>query len=676
MKLAPRLMLVGLVTLALPWAGCQYLREVEASLRASQAQTLSAGASAVAGALDAKLVGAQLEPGRFAAGRTKAQDLYAHRLEASPRVDGFVDDWNLPQAAMARMEAPGLSVRYAAGERADSLYLFFAVSDGAVVYGGPGEADGVRLALVDNEGIRRDLVFATLAPGEFQPVTPDGRTVRRARANWQPTSSGYNLEIALPTGMASARAGFTVTDVGGGSAPVSIGSLPDLASAPGWLIHRSSEAESALARSAPPGARLRLIDRLGFVLADTGEGADDPEDVGPGLLTRLIKMAVGAPGDLPTPPGESPGHIDIEPYRGALGGSPVDVRFRQGGTDRITVASARSLLVTPPAAAMLIAEQDTAPILSVTDQAARRLVISSLAASLVAVAALLGFAAWLSWRIRRLSAATTKALGVRGEILPDLPEANSGDEIGELSRSFSRLLSQVGEYNAYLQTLGQKLTHELRTPMTVVRTSLENLESDPDEEQATRYLKRARQGIERLQAMMTALGAATRVEHAITTAESEAFDLRALVREMASAYAAAHASRTITHETPTSACHFTGSPDLIAQMMDKLVENALDFCPHDGRIDIRLTARPGSFILAVANSGSRLPDPADRLFDSLVTARPDAADASDGAHLGLGLHIARLIARHHGGSISAHNLPDSKGVEFRVELPTEPRRAI
>ncbi|HRP87211.1 MAG TPA: sensor histidine kinase, partial [Gammaproteobacteria bacterium] len=77
--------------------------------------------------------------------------------------------------------------------------------------------------------------------------------------------------------------------------------------------------------------------------------------------------------------------------------------------------------------------------------------------------------------------------------------------------------------------------------------------------------------------------------------------------------------------------------------------------------------------LVVANSGSRLPPgPAERLFDSLVSARPAGA----APHLGLGLFIVRLVAEHHGGRATARNLPQDGGVEFVVELPRAEAGAV
>jgi signal transduction histidine kinase len=72
-------------------------------------------------------------------------------------------------------------------------------------------------------------------------------------------------------------------------------------------------------------------------------------------------------------------------------------------------------------------------------------------------------------------------------------------------------------------------------------------------------------------------------------------------------------------------------------------------------------------LLAVRNQGSRLPATLhEQLFDSLVSLR-EGGEA--GRHLGLGLHIVRLVAEAHHGRVQASNLPDGQGVEFRITLP-------
>ncbi|MGB5622836.1 MAG: ATP-binding protein, partial [Gammaproteobacteria bacterium] len=345
----------------------------------------------------------------------------------------------------------------------------------------------------------------------------------------------------------------------------------------------------------------------------------------------------------------------------ALERGPPDARIGDAGAERVRLEAVRPVGAND--ALVLIAEEDAERFLSLTDRAASKLFVSSFLISLAAVGLLLGFAAWLSWRIRRLSRAAQLALGDEANRVPPLPEQRAADELGELSRNFSRLLEQIGEYNDYLKNLGSRLTHELLTPMAVIRTSLENMQAEAGDE---RYLQRARVGIDRLQAMVTALGAATRMEQAIAATESERFDLARLLQELGEALQAAHRDRNLQLRIPHGPCMMTGAPDLLAQMVDKLIENALDFCPADGRIWISL-ASDGGWLLEVGNTGSRLPDGlSDRLFESMTSVRRDAGAEP---HLGLGLYIVRLIARHHGGQVYAENLTGDAGVCFRVRLP-------
>jgi two-component system, OmpR family, sensor histidine kinase ChvG len=357
-------------------------------------------------------------------------------------------------------------------------------------------------------------------------------------------------------------------------------------------------------------------------------------------------------------------------------GAVLDARVGNTRAERVVLEAVRPVGPASGAALALLVEEDSERVLSLTDRAASKLFISSFVVSLSAAALLLGFAGWLSWRIRRLSRAAGDALGADSGRVPVLPEDQAGDELGELSRNFSGLLVQIGEYNDYLRSLGSRITHELRTPMTVVRTSLENLQAEAGDHV---YLERARQGIERLQAMVAALGAATRMEQAISSAETERFDLARLLAELGAALQAAHPQRDLRLVVPTTHCAMDGAPELIAQMVDKLVENAMDFCPREGVIRLALSADGDEWLLEVSNTGSQLPaGPPERLFDSMVSSpvggRPDKRsddplEDRSRPHLGLGLYIVRLVARHHGGRVSAGNLPDNTGVCFGVHLP-------
>jgi two-component system, OmpR family, sensor histidine kinase ChvG len=111
-----------------------------------------------------------------------------------------------------------------------------------------------------------------------------------------------------------------------------------------------------------------------------------------------------------------------------------------------------------------------------------------------------------------------------------------------------------------------------------------------------------------------------------------------------------------------------GAPDLAAQLLDKLVENAVDFAHSGAPVRVALEEKGGSALLTVSNKGPLLPDKMrTRLFESMISVRDAPAAATP--HLGIGLYVARLIAQFHGGSIAASNLASGDGVAVGVRIP-------
>ena len=99
-------------------------------------------------------------------------------------------------------------------------------------------------------------------------------------------------------------------------------------------------------------------------------------------------------------------------------------------------------------------------------------------------------------------------------------------------------------------------------------------------------------------------------------------------------------------------------------MLDKLVDNAVDFSGDGDTINIDLAGTDDALTVSVTNPGPPLPERMrSQLFDSMVSMRA----GKDSKHLGLGLYVARLIAEGHGGNIGAHNV--TNGVCFSVSIP-------
>src|SRR5581483_4734646 len=643
----------------------------EELLRQGQEQTLIASAQALARSLGA--LGLELPPAGAA--------IYVHKAPGRIAIDGYGDDWQdlsrFAQPLGPPDDAHKLTLLLCANR--DWLYLFANVRDATRTRVDAGDprapaSDHLTLTLQRGALVRRYLL-ASAAPGHF-----DGLTLTDATDNalpttldgaWQEDGSGYRVELRVPRAQMPERLALTMFDAAAPAAEVAE-PLPLLALAP--------ELSSKLGQFAPEGMRARLLSGEGWVVAESGTLAAPtaPASSRRRWLESLVYRHLIAPGftraeDFST---TLPRLAAPEIWQ-ALSGVASTAWHPSPAEDQVVLAAAVPMKTGGEVRGALLLEQpgDALPLL--TNRALLGLAGASLLAMAVAGGLLFAFASALSLRIRRLRNAAERALRTGGKSEAPLPLIDARDELGDLARSFARLLDEVGAYTDYLRTLASKLSHELQTPLAIVKSSLENLEHQPMPADAQPYLARARSGAERLGALVRAMSEASRMERAIAAAEAEDFDLAAVVRGCVDAYRPLAAPRRIDGVVPVEPLLMHGAPELIAQALDKLVDNARSFAPADGWIEIRLARTDDGAEIAVANSGPLLP-PAmqDRLFDSLVSVREAGRGRSDAPHLGLGLFVVRLIAEAHRGSARAHNLADGSGVEFVLRLRGMPRRPL
>src|SRR5690606_4980949 len=156
-----------------------------------------------------------------------------------------------------------------------------------------------------------------------------------------------------------------------------------------------------------------------------------------------------------------------------------------------------------------------------------------------------------------------------------------------------------------------------------------------------------------------AMSEASRLEAAINSADWETIDLNQWLQHCAEGYRSVHPERLIETRVPGRVISYRCAPELLAQALDKLVDNAISLSGADDKVSLHLQPQADHIELAVQNSGTRLPaEFQGRLFNSLVSLRENAANSQSAVpHLGLGLYIVRLVAQAHGGQASARNLP-------------------
>ena len=732
MSLRAKLLLIALSTLALPLVGWLFVRQMADLLRHGQEQTLIASAKAIARSLLA--IESDLPPPGAA--------LYVHRAPGRIAIDGFADDWGSLQGFAQSVGVPSdaQKLKLLLCSDRDWLYLLAVARDATrdrTDAADPNAQQHDHLTLtLERGGIVRSYLLASAAPGSFFARTLSGNDDDALPAALsgalQEDATGYRVELRLPLTQLPDRLALTVFD---SAAPA-----PEYAE-PRRLLRHSDTLSAQLAQFAPDDMRVRLLSGEGWVIAEAGQlGRGDPAGgsrrrwlenfvyrslLAPGLtqaqdfattLPRLaapeIWQALSGIAATAWHPAASQDQVVLAaavPLRSApLGPAGSDKDDHGPASAALPLTPPFAPRVAPPSPAgrerddggppaaanfsmgevrgALLLEQagDALPLL--TNRALLLLIGASLFTLLVAGTLLFAFASVLGVRIRRLRNAAERAIRAGGQMDAQVqPLLGARDEIGDLARSFARLLDEVNAYTDYLRTLASKLSHELQTPLAIVKSSLDNLDHQAVPADARTYLARARDGADRLGAIVRAMSEASRLERAIAGVEGEDFGLTEVLRGCIEAYGPLAAPRRVDGDLPDAPLIMHGAPELVAQALDKLFDNARSFTPDDGWIRLSLHAAVDGAEIRVANSGPLLP-PAmhERLFDSLVSVRPSAAvrhaEASparaDAPHLGLGLYVVRMIAELHRGEARARNLPDGSGVEFILMLRGMPRRPL
>ena len=677
MNLKRQLLLVSLLTLVLPWAGYQFIQETESALRTGQQQMLASTARYIGDSL-------ATHPEEFPRGprgdETLSDQIYLHPLNSRPEIDGYLDDWSIERSSLRMLRGTDGPIQFVVGVVDEAAYLYAEVRDDNVVFARPGSRtpdsgptffDAVTLINTSPLYLNETIVFSAEAPGPVVAVVRNNYGIKpdpSIIAAWRDVPGGYQIEARIPVSKLGTNLGVIVYNTASElQSPAR--STTFTSRKPAAFVTVSPDLSRITDGLAQPGMRLTVTDASGWRIAASGDlstAAAADASVRSIWLRVLYDALVesGAAAELAEP--DPSGREQRDYISQALAGEKSAGWFRSGESGRAVVAVAQPIIADGELIGAFVLQQGTDAILSLRNQGLVRLMNVTLIATLLVAATLLGYATWLSRRIRRLSVAAEEALD-SDKLRSSLPSARSGDEVGDLSRSFSHVLRQLADYNDYLRTLASKLSHELRTPLAIVTSSLENLEHEPLNEASADYAARARSGADRLRRILTAMSEASRVEELMSHAEPEAFDLRTVLASTVIAYRDVYPARTFDFNSDLESAATQGSPELIIQMLDKLVDNAVGFSGEGDSIEIGLTKEHDALLLNVSNPGPPLPERMrHQMFDSMVSMRP----GEDNKHLGLGLYVAKLIAEGHGGKIDAENTDD--GVTFRVSLPMPP----
>ncbi|TCQ99621.1 two-component system sensor histidine kinase ChvG [Neorhizobium sp. JUb45] len=284
--------------------------------------------------------------------------------------------------------------------------------------------------------------------------------------------------------------------------------------------------------------------------------------------------------------------------------------------------------------------------------------------------------------LRRLSAAAIRVRrgAKQREEIPDFSARQ--DEIGNLSIALRDMTNALYDRIAAIESFAADVSHELKNPLTSLRSAVETLPLAKSEESKQRLTNIIFHDVRRLDRLISDISDASRLDAELARSDSAPVDMEALVGNLVDISLQIRNGRkvveialSVDRKTDVKSEFVVQGHDLrLGQIVTNLIENARSFVPEkSGKIKVHLFNSKGRCIVHIDDNGPGIQaEDIDRIFERFYTDRPEGE--SFGQNSGLGLSISRQIAEAHGGTLRAENLIDNKtgtatGARFILSLP-------
>ena len=445
----------------------------------------------------------------------------------------------------------------------------------------------------------------------------------------------------------------------------------------------------------PTKTRARIYDRDGVLILDSrnlyGRGdvlrfdLPPPAAEKPGVMERgfiAMRRWFGR-GDLPTykelGPENGKGYEEVAQ---ALTGSPARmVRVNDRGEVIVSVAVPVQRFRAVRGVLMLSTQGADIDDMVETERLAIVKVFVIAAAVMVVLSMLL--AGTIAGPVRRLADGAERVrrrIRARVEI-PDFTRRR--DEIGHLSGTLRGMTEALYTRIEAIESFAADVAHELRNPLTSLRSAVETLPLAKTEESRKRLLEVIEHDVKRLDRLITDISDASRLDAEMQRQEASPVDLRPLLDALVKA------ANEVRNDEVTVTLAFEGGgaegfkvpghDSRLGQVISNLIDNARSFSPAGGRVKVTCRRLKDEVEIAVDDDGPGIrPDALEKVFERFYTDRPNQ---SFGQNSGLGLSISKQIVDAHGGRIWAENrtLPPTRpgdeprvlGARFVVRLPAK-----
>lgn len=703
-RLGTKLMLLSLALLVVPFLSYRQLVQMEQLLVQIQSQAQLLLARNIATLFNGRndlfnelpVTAEQFEP------------LYAHALDTTVRLDGAADEWS------PKLKESYLSFQSTAnsgdgdfdlllGERDGYLYAHLKIYDASIVYRDPDylrldNADHIRVNFIPQDGdegrvaliLEENNTLTGFAMDEQWRFAATGNADNRIQGRARNQDGTLEVEFRFPLELLGSRRLFGVSwvDVDDPVAREIVGVTQTLPTAGkqgfNLVVLQSPEVRNIVEGLGYAGARILVIDAQKRVRAETGAvqlTREDPEETDWAkplaaaftLLRPWIHTLFMGESYTDAVEAATQDEAGDRAITASLEGEPIALRSRLPQQQEIILA-AYPVVSAEQTIGTIVVEQNIDQILSFQRNALEEVIIVSVLSLLVILATLIVFAGRLAWRIRNLRREASAAIDSYGRLRTNelQNEMSAGDEIGDLARSVSSMLSRLHRHNTFLESMPRTLRHEINNPLNTMSTSLQNLEQEFPELAENKYLDSAKRGVIRIGSIVQNLADAANLEDSLESEEMEPVDINQLLESYVANCNLTHRHCQFVYKGPDHPVMAMVSDFRIEQLLDKVVDNAVDFHRAGSPIRVQLDSQTEHLKITIANRGPLLPSNVeDAVFDSMVTHRGQR----NKLHFGLGLYVVRVIAEHHAGVVRAVNLPDNSGVAVIVQLPRLPQPA-
>jgi two-component system sensor histidine kinase ChvG len=246
------------------------------------------------------------------------------------------------------------------------------------------------------------------------------------------------------------------------------------------------------------------------------------------------------------------------------------------------------------------------------------------------------------------------------------------DELGTLSNSLDDMTNELQKRISHAENFSTDLVHEIRNPLTSLKSASEILRETEDQEQRIKLVNILNHDVERVERLITDYSQILKDEVALSKEKMKKIDLKLIVRSVVddfnSIYEAKRGIKIILNNSINQEEYFIhGIENRIEQIIANLLDNSISFSDDNKNISVDISKfENGKVLLKVTDEGKGFKEKSlNKIFDRFYSNRPEAF----GKHSGLGLNIVKNLVDLHGATISASNNIEQKGANVEIVFP-------